>query len=175
MQVNNFPPFFSVFIAPNFFPFPSGQAIIDAKGNVEQALEDLLLYFQAYETALELCHADACAISNNRPDGPAAAAAPVSAAPPQMKSQEDLDLELAMRLQAEYDREAGMRRQPRPKRVQQAPEPSALDLDFTFLTDEQRALLANAAKQGIAPILQGVLTSIAIPPFEQTIGKHSIT
>lgn len=142
---------------------------------MEQALEDLLLYFQAYETALELCHADACAVSHDRPEAPPALApipaAPPAQRPPPQKSQEDLDLELAMRLQAEYDREASMRRQPRPKRVQQAPDPSALDLDFTFLTDEQRALLANAAKQGIAPILQGVLTCIAIPPFEQSIGK----
>lgn len=52
------------------------------------------------------------------------------------------------------------------------PQAPALNIDFTFLTDEQRVILANAIKQAIVPLLQEVLTKIALPPFNQAMGKY---
>lgn len=172
-----------------------GQAIIDARGDVEQALEDLLLYYQAYETALELSHADPNVYLPHEKPPRRDGAVAVSQAPPplkqqqqqqhQKKTQEELDMELAMKLQAEFDQEeallrrsgggggGGMRHQRQSTNASsRAP---GFGLDFTFLTDEQRAVLVNAAKQAILPLMEGVLGNIAIPPFNQAIGKYILS
>lgn len=156
-----------------FFTCFLEQAIIDADGNVEQALEDLLAYFQACETALKFCYAEETTSSQAGKEEPR----PSPPVRPPEKTQEELDREYAIRLQAVYDEEGAhqMGRLPPPQRSYPqtaGPQMPGLNLDFTFLTDEQRVLLVNAAKQAIAPLFQGFITKIAMPPFDQSMGKQ---